>query len=161
MPAPKLGDFFVTRTNGWVAAVIRWITHAPVNHAGIFIGYGQVVEAQPRGATISDLTRYPGAIWSHMELSDVQRQYLHDAAMHTVGTPYNFADIAAQAIVRLFDWHAPKWAIKRLSRPDRLQCAQLVDLCYQRAGIDLFPPDRPSGLVSPGDLYDLTRRTDG
>lgn len=57
--------------------------------------------------------------------------------------------------MRLFKWHAPKWALNRVSDNKHLQCAQLVDYCYQMAGVHLFPDGRPDGLVAPSDLYDL------
>jgi uncharacterized protein YycO len=123
-----LGEFMVTKTDGWIGKVIRVLTKSPVNHAAIYIGKGFIVEAQPGGARITQ---------------------------DFVGTPYNFLDIGAQAIVRVFHWKAPKWALNRVSSPRTLQCAQLVDEVYMLAGVKLFKDGRPEGLVSPGDLYDL------
>lgn len=146
------GNFMVTATSGLVAWVIRWCTHSPVNHAAVYIGGGQIVEAQAKGAVISPVKNYPNAIWSDFTFQPGVESRLYQATMDVVGTPYNFLDIAAQALVRIFHWKAPKWALRRVSRPDRLQCAQLVDVVYQRAGITLFPDGRPNGLVSPEDL---------
>jgi hypothetical protein len=151
---PQPGDFFVTATGGWVGRVIRLCTHSTVNHAGIYIGGGMTVEGQPKGAGVGCTSDYPNAIWSHMELTVIQRGRLVDAARKVEGTPYNFLDIAAQLLVRVFRWHAPKFVLNRLSRPDRLQCAQLVDWCYHLAGVELFPDGRPTGLVAPSDLLD-------
>lgn len=153
---PDLGEFMVVRTGGWVAAAIRVITHSPVNHAAVYVGRGFIVEAQPKGARVTSLKdHYAKAIWSHQALDVHTRLEIIKQALDLVGTPYNFLDIAAQALVRVFHWKAPKWALKRLSSPERLQCAQLVDVAYEKAGVVLFKDGRPEGLVSPGDLYKL------
>lgn len=153
---PKPGDFMVTATGGWVAWAIRKITNSKVNHAAVYVDHGGlVVEAQPGGARLTKASKYKKAIWSNFNLNGDTRFHIVTNALSFVNTPYNFLDIAAQALVRVFDWHAPKWALKRLSSSKRLQCAQLVDLAYERAGVTLFKDGRPEGMVSPGDLYKL------
>lgn len=147
----------VTKTGGWFAWAIRKVTHSPVNHAGVYIGHGFLVEAQPGGARITKITKYPSAIWSIPPISVHTQLAIIHAALDLVGTPYNFFDIAAQAIVRVFHWKAPKWALKRISDPSRLQCAQLVDVAYVEAGETLFIDGRPAGLVAPADLYQLIK----
>lgn len=151
---PWLGDYMVTATPGFFGWAIRKFTRSKVNHAAVYVGGGYVIEACPSGAKRSHLSEFPHAVWACRDLTWRQRGLIAQNALALVGTPYNFADIAAQAIVRLFGWHAPKWALRRLSRPDRLQCAQLVDLVYERAGVHLFR-NVPDGLVAPSDLYDL------
>lgn len=155
---PQIGDYLVTATGGWFGKAIRRVTRSPVNHAAVYVGDGMIVEAQPGGAKKSPVTEYPNAIWSHMHLSHFQRVGIAIRAENMIGTPYSFLDIFVQALVRIFGWHAPGWAIKRLSSPKRLQCAQLVDYCYQKNDIELFPDGRPNGLVSPGDLLDAIQR---
>lgn len=155
MDTPGLGEYMVTKTGGWFAWAIRKITKSPVNHAAVYIGRGFVVEAQPGGAKISKAANYPKAVWSKRTMTVHVRLEIIKASLDLVGTPYNFLDIAAQGIVRVFDWHAPKWALDRISDPRRLQCAQLVDVAYEKAGVTLFKDGRPEGLVAPGDLYNL------
>jgi hypothetical protein len=152
---PELGDYMVTATGGWFGRKIREITHSGVNHAAIYVGLEYVVEAQPRGAKLTRVSVYPKAIWSAINLTSNQRREIAVSALSLVGTPYNFIDIAAQAVVRVAKWRAPKWALRRLSSAKRLQCAQLVDLAYEMGGVRLFPDGRPEGLVAPSDLLDL------
>ena len=149
------GDYMVTATGGWLSGWIRRITRSDVNHAAVYIGDGYIVEAWTSGARIRLMEEWPNAIWSTFPLTGPQRQSIVRYAKAMVGTPYNYWDIAAQAIVRVFKWNAPPWALDRLSRPDRLQCAQLVDLAYATAGVHLFPDGRPYGLVAPADLEAL------
>lgn len=149
---PQPGDYLTTATGGWFGGAIRWITHSKVNHAAVYIGNGYIVEAEPKGARVGHVSEYPEPVWSNIDLTNPQRYVIVAAAQRFVGTPYNFLDIAAQAVVRLFRWHAPQWALDRVSRTDRLQCAQLVDECYMEAGVHLFPDGRPEGMISPEDL---------
>ena len=152
------GDYLVTATGGWVARVIRWVTRSTVNHAAIYIGGGQIVEGYAPGARIRPVTEWPDAICSTVKLTGTERLAICRYATAAAGTPYNYLDIAAQFFVRACGWHAPRFVLDRLSRPDRLQCAQLVDLAYFAAGVQLFPDGRPFGLVAPSDLLGLIDR---
>jgi uncharacterized protein YbjT (DUF2867 family) len=149
------GDYLVTSTRGRFAGIIRKITHSGVNHAAVYVGSGQIVEAWTGGARLRPVSVWPDAIWSTVELTGAERLSIVRYARAMVGTPYNYKDIVAQFVVRVFRWNAPPWALDRLGRPDRLQCAQLVDLAYAAAGVSLFPDGRPFGLVAPSDLEGL------
>lgn len=152
---PQVGDYFVTATGGWVAKVIRMATCSKVNHAGIYIGAGQIVEAQPGGAKRRNAIAYPHAIWSKRPLTSSERAEIGLAAVALVGTPYGFLDIVALAYAKVLGRACPKFIRRRVERSDRLICSQLVDVCYQHAGIQLFADGRPNEDVTPGDLYDL------
>jgi hypothetical protein len=155
---PALGAYMVVATQGRIAAAIRWFTHSKVNHAAVYVDAGMIVEAQPGGACLTPALHYGTAIWSVPKFTPQVGYAIANCARDLVGTPYNFLDIAAQAVVRLFHWHAPDWALRRLSTSKRLQCAQLVDEAYRRAGVQLFKDARPEGLVAPSDLYDLMEK---
>jgi cell wall-associated NlpC family hydrolase len=130
-------------------------TCSKVNHAGIYIGANQVIEAQPGGAKRSPASHYAHATWSHYPLTPEQRGNIGLAAISLEGTPYGFLDIVALAYAKILGRACPKFIRKWVERSDRLICSQLVDLCYQRAGIQLFADGRPNEDVTPGDLYDL------
>ena len=150
-----LGAFGVVKTGGWVARAIRVITRSTVNHAFVRVGDdGSIVEAEPKGAA-HGADGYPAAIWSTGPLDDEQRTKVAREALRLVGTPYNFVDVAALGVAKILHQRTPRWVARRLSRPDRLQCAQLVDEAYLRAGIHLFDDGRLPGEVTPGDLLDL------
>lgn len=165
---PDLGDFGVVATYGnrldrTIGRLIRWDTASPVNHAFVYVGGDQIVEAQPGGAVVSASNEYDDIIWStgHIPLTDSQRSAIAADAWLDVGIGYSWLDIAAIAFVQA-RWHRGKFnaggplaraAERRISRLNRLICSQLVDLAYERAGVHLFTDGRPSGLVSPGDLY--------
>lgn len=170
MTEPKLGDFFVVRTNGWLARIVRFGTHSTVNHAGIYVGDGQVIEARPGGAGFAPVSLYANAFWSTDNLptdlvpTAAQRQEIVRLAVSTKGTPYGMLDILAIALGqrRLGSWIDTKleigkqpWWVKRLISRKTLICSQLVDQVYMDADIHFFHDGRPVGLVSPEDLRAL------
>lgn len=151
---PLIGDYGTVRTGGLAAKLIRFGTRSPVNHAFVYIGGGQIVEAQPGGAAISQLSAYTNVQWDkRIDSSDVGRD-IAKAALGMVGTPYNWLDIAALTFACY--GMRNRWIDRRIERDDRLICSQLVDKAYQLAGVQLFDDGRLPGEVTPGDLYDLT-----
>jgi len=63
---PNVGDYFVVRTNGWAARLIQLGTGSKWNHAGVYLGNNQIVEARPVGVTLSELSKYDGKpiVWN-------------------------------------------------------------------------------------------------
>lgn len=157
---PKPGDFGVVRTGGWAARLIRWGTESTVNHAFVYLGNGEIIEAEPKGARISKASKYPHALWStgKIELVEGEGEWIAHYAKTLVGIPYNWLDIAAIGLAqrrlgRIVGLRS--WIAHRLSDNGKLMCSQLVDFAYQHVCIDLFTDGRPCGMVSPGDLLTL------
>jgi uncharacterized protein YycO len=166
---PRPGDFFVTEnmSTQWrtqlMAYAIQFGTASHVNHAGIFVGQGQVIEARPGGAgyaPVSDYLKY-NTKWSTLPLTDQQREAIVGHTQALIGTPYGWPDIIAIAIAQKrlgshLDVTKPlaqqPWWYQRIAREDRLICSQLVDYAYYLAGVHLYDDNRPFGLVSPADL---------
>src|SRR4051794_23876191 len=77
---PEIGDFFVARTDGPIGRIIRYMTGSEVNHAGIYIGDGTVIETRPGGVRYGKFSEYVDAIWStgrlpeHLTPTLVQRR---------------------------------------------------------------------------------------
>jgi cell wall-associated NlpC family hydrolase len=174
MSEPLPGDFMVARTRfaplqaQLMSACIQWGTNSDVNHAGIHVGDGQVIEARPGGAGYAPLTEYMGdnTRWSagYGITSGLQRAAIVAAAEHLIGTPYGWGDCVAIALAQArlgghvdahADWTHQPWWVKRLARTDRLICSQLVDQAYLLAGVHLFSDGRYPGMVSPADLQAL------
>lgn len=168
---PLLGDFgLVGHQPGgkWLDHVaeelIRWGTDSQFNHAFVYVGNGQIVEAV-RHIKVSPVTGYENIAWSTGRLapeltpSPLQRKQIALAAMSYVGQNYNALDIVAIALAQARLGHqvdGDEWWVKRLSDDHMQICSQLVVNAYRMATIDLAP-GRLSGLVSPGDLGHLYR----
>lgn len=148
---PQVGAWAVVRTKGLIGWCIRKVTRSEYNHAFVYVGYGKIVEAQPQGAILSDLSVYDGypQVWSTVfDPADGNRVAL--AALGLLGTRYGFLDIVSIGLLqygikpRLLRW--------RVERQDRLICSQLVDTAEHLTGVELFSDARWAGDVTPGDL---------
>jgi len=123
-------------------------------HAFVYVGSGMVVQGEPGGAKLTTLTRALNGrevVYSKIFLAEPERTEVIQAALNLVGTPYSFLDYLAIGASRLLH-------IKALERyvgsTGHMICSQLVDECYSRAGIHLFPYRIP-GDITPGDLAHL------
>jgi hypothetical protein len=159
MSNPPVGSYGVTATGGFIGWAIRLLTFSRYNHAFIVGPRGFIVEAQPGGARIGHISKYPNARYNlHTVLPEgVGEQIWRTALGFTTanngkGIGYGWLDDVALGL-RFFGIWIP-WINERIARQDRLQCAQLVDLAYSRNGVTLFENKQPLA-VDPGDLAEL------
>ncbi|MFB7823844.1 hypothetical protein [Streptomyces hydrogenans] len=156
---PLPGDFALTKIGGitgrFVAAGQALVGDAaPVQHAYVYVGNGEIVQAMPGGA---ELIRLEDAsepvVWStgKIPLTDEQRYMIMVSAGALVGTPYSFLDYVSIALAH---WRIrPRWVRDYVASSGHMICSQLVDEVYRRAGVDLLPETRLAGDVTPGDLW--------
>ena len=155
------GDFAAVRTHGPVGALIR-IGEAlngdgfgDYEHALIYVGGGQIIEAEPGGARMRPRGIQSGDVWSTglWDLSTATREKICAAASGYIGTGYGWADYAALAAHRL---RIPVPGLPDFIASTRtLICSQLVDAAWQDAGVQLFTDGRWDGYVTPGALANL------
>ena len=126
------------------------------SHAFVHVGGGQVVEARPSGAGYNRVDAYPDALWSTLP-DKATGAKVAAAAVGLIGTPYSWVDCACIGLADTFGWHVPLAVRRRLARPDRMMCSQLVDEAYHRGGIELFTDGRIPGDVAPNDLERIAR----
>lgn len=160
MSEPLGGDFACVNVGGDVGRLIRLGEElngdgfTQYQHAYVYIGGGLIVEAEPGGAVPVKLTGdlSKRSLWStgRITLTADQRVAVCAAALRYVGTPYSFLDYAALAAHRL---HIPAPGLRAFIRSSRsMICSQLVDQCYQDAGVHLFADGRWPGYVTPASL---------
>lgn len=163
MTAPLPGDFCLTKISGITGKAIALgqalIGDAsPVQHAMLYVGGGNIVQAMPGGAELIPLAdANEPYIWSSgkIPLTARQRVQIADGARWLVDTPYSFVDYLS---IGLAAWHIrPAWVRDRVAATDHLICSQLVDVCYEAAGVELFTDGRIPGDVTPTDLYRLVK----
>lgn len=150
---PKIGDYGVVKTNGWIGFLIRIGTQSRWNHTFIYIGDGKIVEANPTGIAITPTSAYPNIAWNrHEELSDEKRELIRQHALDLVGKPYGFLDIAV-IVFRIFGldlFGTRKFWDRIVSKNNGYICSELVSEAYEVAGFKLI--NKPNHLVTPGDL---------
>ena len=155
------GDFAAVRTTGDVGALIRvgeflnGDGFGDFEHAMVYVGDGQIVEAEPGGARIRPRGIESGDLWSTglWNLSGATRGKIVAAARSYIGTPYGWIDYAALAAHRL---HIPAPGLRGfIASSKSMICSQLVDAAYEGAGVHLFSDGRWPGYVTPGALANL------
>jgi hypothetical protein len=155
------GDFAAVNTAGDIGTLIKigeglnGEGFGEYAHALVYVGGGQVVEAEPAGARKRVRGIEPGDLWSTglIPLTSVQRSAICLAADGYVGTGYSFLDYAALA-AHHFGIPAP--GLKSfIQSSHHMICSQLTDQCYQDAGVHLFDDGRWPGYVTPKSLANL------
>lgn len=154
------GDYGLTQIVGYVGVLVgigqvligdgSRFTHAFVV---VDAELGLAVEARASGARVVDYRKVYGSrdtVFSHMELTDEQRQKIVAAAEAMVGRGYGWGDYVALALAHR--GFRPKWLVRYIGNSDRLICSQLVDYDYLLAGVHLFNDGRMPQDVTPGDL---------
>lgn len=171
----KPGDFFLVSFDGKKPSLAKGLKYWLMNggfirlgqwadglgfgeyeHAAIYIGDGLIVQAANSGTQLARADSYDhnDTLWSTgvITLSDAQREAICKAARWYVGTPYSWMDYAALAAHRLHLLPATNWLKKYVASSKHMICSQLVDQCYEDAGMHLFQDKRWPGFVAPGDL---------
>lgn len=157
------GDFGLTFISqgmaGKLVQIGQWLNgngFLTYDHAFVYIGHGNIVEADPSGIKIAPASRYANNVyWSTgiINPTDSQRSLIVSSAIGYVGTPYSFIDYFAIAAHRL---HLFVPGLKAyIASTKHMICSQLVDQSYDDAGFHLFNDGRWPGYVTPGDLYEL------
>jgi len=137
-------------------------------HAFVYAGNGDVIEANPDGA-LKRPYHYDDdeVLWSSdhlhsstgydlipIELNDLDRTAIVQAAEGYVGVPYSWLDYLAIAAHR-FNLSRSRGLQAIVASTGHMICSQLVDQCYVDAGVHLFNDHRWPGYVTPGDLTQL------
>lgn len=164
MSEPLPGDFglvSIPGAAGWLVRIGQWLNgdgFTTYEHAFLVLAKpnernGLLIEAEPGGARCAP---WPGnyanqdVTYSSWELTSAQRLAIYDAARRLEGTPYSWLDYLSLALVRLRI--RPHWLQRYVANTGHMICSQLVDYCYQQAGVQLFDDGRLPGDVTPGDL---------
>ncbi len=156
---PQPGDFAVVSSGGLAGKLVAFgeklngSAFTQYQHAFIYLGDGQIVQAEPAGASVRPLTGHAVTLWSTgiIPLTETQRQAIVNAAHRYAAakTDYSFLDYLALAAHRL---HISVPGLKRyIKSTGHMICSQLVDQGYEDAGVHLFK-GRWNGYVTPADL---------
>lgn len=159
---PQPGDIGVTQVEGRVGFLIRlsqWLNgdgFADYEHAFVSLGQGQIVEAEPGGARIAELTEYNARNVAWLRCPPEHREAVAAAARGLVGTPYSFLDYLAFALHR---FHIPAPGLRRyIASRKHLLCSALADYAAQLGGWTLYDDGRWWGYVDPADIWHLIQQ---
>ena len=168
---PQPGDIFITTIHGSVGAGIaaaeallelveRWKTRVDTKwrHAGVYVGDGDVIEAEPGGARLAALSEYDTDPVLWLRCPPQYGPAVAAAALALKGTPYSFLDYLAITDHTL---HIPFPGLEAFVRSTNHEmCSALADLAAQRGGWVLYNDLRWNGYVRPIDLALLAMQQD-
>lgn len=136
---------------------IRAFTKSNFSHCFIIVSEdGDIVEAEPFGARLANISEYAGdqLVFSNTSLSLQQRDLIMESARSYIGVPYNFLDIAYLGLaLKGVQWN---WMLSEVLESKHMICSQLVAQCGFDAGVHqwLCGQTHPQ-LVTPGMLARL------
>lgn len=159
---PRAGDFGLTVITGPLGLGIRlgqWMTGdgSPYQHAFVVTtDEGQTVEAMPGGARHNRITGYDPkrTVYVRVHMAEPTRWAVAGAAEAMMGPPpvkYSFLQYPSLALLAV--GLKPKALRRFIKDRGHVICSQLIDLAFQRAGVELFDDGRDPGDVTPGDLW--------
>jgi hypothetical protein len=160
------GDFAVvpnTPVSGALHAQAKWMCgngFRKYGHAVLLVNDQEILNALPGGAVLEPLPEdQEGWLWSSgaLSLTSDQRHSVMDAAMGFRGTPHSTYDYFALAGRRL-GIPDPDDAMRAyIEDPTHLIGSQIIDLCYQAAGVHFFSDGRWKGYIHPDDLMAIIK----
>jgi hypothetical protein len=160
---PQPGDIFITTIHGQVGAgiglaedVLQLVEHVKKHmdtkwrHAGVYVGDGMVVEAEPGGARLAALSQYDTDPMLWVPCPEQYRTGVAAAARTLEGVPYSYLDYDA---VTMHALHIPAPGLKGyIADSGHMMCSQLADHAALMGGWHLFDDGRWEGYVTPIDL---------
>jgi cell wall-associated NlpC family hydrolase len=131
---------------------------ADYEHAFVYLGNGEIAEAEPGGARIAELIEYDARNVVWLRCPPARRQAVADAARSLEHTPYSFLDYLALAAHRL---HIPApWLRTYIASHKHKICSAFADYAAQLGGWQIFLDGRWDGDVTPADIWQLIRVQD-
>ncbi|MGH8618739.1 MAG: distant relative of cell wall-associated hydrolase [Burkholderiales bacterium] len=168
------GDIMLSAAASVPSVGIRLLTLAPVSHAALYVGQGQVVEAVGSGVRLRPIAAVIDeevviVVLRHPGVDAARRETMRAFALASVGSRYDHVGIMLQAPVSLqrrlcelplLPSSVRDYCIRGVAaihlgtaRNDRFFCSQFVLEAYRRADLPLTSAD-PRWL-SPSDILHM------
>ncbi len=172
----RAGDILLSAANGITSAGIRLFTLAPVSHAALYIGNGEVAEAVGEGVRVRSVAEVLDeesvvVAFRHPSLDDTGAARIRSFAQEKVGDRYNYVGVMMQAPFsierRLCELPTVPASIRDAcinglatvqlgngsAGDDRFFCSQFVLEAYREAGHPITKSN-PT-WVSPADILHM------
>lgn len=134
---PPAGVYGCVKTSGFVPLMIRVVTRSWADHCFVSIGDGRIVEAEPGGVRIGDVSEYAGCRVEYNAdeaMTDTQRAAVAEFAESKRGEAYAWTADAVDGLRSL----GLRWRfLARFERARRsVMCSELAAQAGQYAGLD-------------------------
>jgi uncharacterized protein YycO len=149
------GCYGVSHGSGITGELIRHATESWAGHAFVYVGNGQIIEAEPPAARVSAADSHPDAVWNvRYPLTGAQRDNIVARAHALVGCPYDYPAYVGFALEVLQLRNGQE--LDPVFREDHWRvCSGLVADSYAYAGLNLEQGLTYPNLISPADLYNM------
>jgi len=168
------GDILLTADPTFISVSIRAMTFAPVSHAAVYLGDGQLADAMRPGVRVRELSELLAEaavvlVLRYPELTPEQAAAIREYAVKRSGAGFNFFGITLQipfSLVRrlcelpLVSSELRDACIRSVgvlnhlaASESRVFCSQLVLLAYRHAGVNVTAAD--PRLISPADILHM------
>lgn len=148
------GDLIFVRGTGWIGKAIERITNSPYSHVAVYVGAGNVIEAQGgRTVGFQRLSFYEGCYDAYRTikpLTEAEGTAIVNYLVSQIGGKYDYFDIFI-----LFLRYKLKIRIPYVEAKHHFICETLAADAYESAGITLDGNDSPGGLSESPLLYKL------
>jgi len=172
--ALRPGDILLTAAPTFRSSAIQLMTVAPVSHAAVYIGEGEVLEAvrpEVRVRKIRELLAEEDVVLvlRHPDLTARQAQSMRAYGLTQVGTRFNFLGVAMHApfgitrkvcelplipsAVRDVCIRSVGTVFHIATSEEQKFCSQLVLQAYRHAGVPITDAD--PRLISPADILHM------
>jgi len=150
---PPAGVYGCVRTSGLVPWLIRTVTNSWADHVFVSAGDGQIVEAEPGGVRIADVSEYAGCRIEYNTseaMTDLQRAAVAEFAESKRGEPYAWTADTIDGLRCL----GLRWRVlARFERARRsVMCSELAAQAGQQAGLDWLCGQDDARQVTPAML---------
>jgi cell wall-associated NlpC family hydrolase len=168
------GDILLTSARSIMSVGIQLVTLAPVSHAAVYLGDGQIAEAVGQGVQARSLDKVLAqeaivVAFRHPKADAATTARVREFAMQKVGTRYNQLGVVLHApfaierrmcelplvpsMVREFCTRGVAAVQMGVSSNDRFFCSQFVLEAYKQAGLPITSAD--PRWVSPADILHM------
>ncbi|MET0312117.1 MAG: YaeF family permuted papain-like enzyme [Burkholderiaceae bacterium] len=174
MEALKPGDILLTSASSIMSVGIQVLTLAPVSHAAVYLGEGQVAEAVGGGVQSRSLEKVLAdesivVAFRHPKADAATTEKVREFAVQKIGTKYNQLGVVLHAPfaierrlcelplipgpIREFCTRGVAAVQLGASSNDRFFCSQFVLEAYRQAGLPITSAD--PRWVSPADILHM------
>lgn len=150
---PPVGVYGCVKTRGLVPFLIRAACRTWADHAFVVVADGQVVEAEPGGVRIRDVSEYADCRVEYNDtepMTDTQRAAVAEFASGLIGEAYDWTADGIDGLAAL----GIRWRILALIPRARrsVMCSEMVAQAGQYAGLDWLCGQTITAQVTPGML---------
>lgn len=145
------GDIFVVHGRYLLSRIIRIVLDSHWNHATLYLGNGEFIEANNKGVEIKSIDSYASKdieLYRHVSATKKQREKITAYARTKVGKHYDYFQIIQLFFYFIF---GIRGNARSIGSKNRYICSELVAESYAATGLKCYKNYSPT-QISPADF---------